>query len=99
MNFINKRYLHFSILFSFLLVGAGNLQAANTPIVRDGNIDGGARIMSIHCPSGTRTTVRLYVSEFKQYRPGQTCIYLTDGSDLCRMNWDLDEAAVEACNQ
>ena len=76
-----------------------NVQAANTPIVRDGNMDGGARIMQIHCPSAKRTTVRLYVQEYKQYRPGMTCVYKKDGDDICRDGWDIDEAASEACAQ
>jgi hypothetical protein len=88
-----------TILFSILLISSGNLHAANGPIVQDGGMDGGARILTIHCPAGSRTTVRLYVEEYKDYKPGQICIYKVDGSDMCSTNWDHDEAAVEACNQ
>jgi hypothetical protein len=90
----------FSQLRVVLLISlfvTGSVHAANTPIVQDGSIDGGARIMKIHCPSGKRTTVRLYIQEFNQYKPGETCIYKADGSDICKSKWDLDEAAVEAC--
>lgn len=96
---MNKLSILSTTLFSILLMTSGNLHAANSPIVQDGGIDGGARILKIHCPSGKRTTVRLYVEEFKHYEPGQTCVYRVDGSDICKNNWDHDEAAVEACNQ
>jgi len=95
---MNKPLLISILSGSMLFAGIGHTQATK-PIVRDGEIDGGARILQIYCPSGSRTTVRLYVEEFKQYQPGMTCIYKVDGSDMCQANWDHDEAAVEACNQ
>ena len=89
--------LSFFVLFFFLSI---NVQANNkSPIVRDGNIDAGARIMKIYCPSGDRTTVRLYIEDFNEYLNGQTCVHKKDGSSICKSDWDLDEAAVTACDQ
>lgn len=94
---MNKYSLYIATLVSIFFI-TGNVQAErNAPIVKDGNIDGGARILKIHCPSGKRTTVRMYLTDSE--KPQQTCIYRTDGSDLCKENWDHDEAAVSACNQ
>lgn len=78
----------------------GHSQAVTSPIVRDdGVMDGGALILQIHCPSGKRTTVRLYNEDYQQYKTGMTCIYRDDGSEICRNEWNHDDAAVEACSQ
>lgn len=86
-----------TLLSVFLLTGS--VYAAKTPVLRDGSIDEGARIMKVHCPSGKRTTIRMYFRDYDVYRKGQTCVYKKDGSDICRANWDHDAAALEACKQ
>ena len=82
-----------------IFVAITNVFAAKTPILRDGTIDAGARIMKVYCPSGKRTTIRLYFEDYDKYARGQTCVFKKDGSDICRANWDHDAAALEACKQ
>lgn len=94
-----KRIRSLSILVIALFFTTNSYANNKSPVVRDGSIDGGARIMKVHCPSGNRTTVRLYIEDFNEFKNGQTCIHKNDGSSLCKTEWDLDQAAVTACNQ
>lgn len=66
--------------------------AQETLRVIDHGTDGDVRYYTVICPSGQRTSMSDYYVENK------VCTMLVNGKEeVCRKDWDIDDAAKEAC--
>lgn len=98
-----NKFSHFLVTPVFLMLIASNVLAAETPeaapVIRDGGMDAGAMILPVYCPSGRRPTLRIYHTNYQEFKTGQTCVYKADGSSICQNDWNIREAALVACQQ
>ena len=69
-----------------------NASAERGATVLDQGLDGTTRYFNVVCPSGKRTALSY------DFSTKVTCTYpVNSNEEVCKDNWDKDEAAKEAC--
>ena len=76
-----------------LIMMTGSAQSQEKTRIIDRGTDGDARYYSVICASGQRSSITNY------YEEGKICTVKVNGRlRECRNGWDLDSAAIVACN-
>lgn len=77
----------------FLLsISATHVSAERGATILDQGLDGTIRYFNVICPSGKRATLSF------DFQANETCIFpVSSNEQVCKDNWDKDEAAKEAC--